>query len=307
MLPILRSSVRPYLAAAVAGSLLAACSTDARATDGRKTVVVTYSVLGSLVREVVGNSADVVVLIPNGADPHEWEASAKDVARVNHADLIVRNGLDLEGGIQDALDRAQSDGVPTFSAADHITVRHVGEGEGTSADDPDQAVGAADPHLWMDPLTMKDVISALAPELQRQGIGSSGVPRVMAELDAVNQQVAKIVAAIPPGHRKLVTGHESLGYFAARFGFELVGAVIPSLTTQAGASARALAELSDKIEAEHVEAVFIEIGTPKQVVDAIAHETGVSVVELASHNLPSDGSYSTFLLDDAERIAAALA
>ncbi|HSB87293.1 MAG TPA: metal ABC transporter substrate-binding protein [Ilumatobacteraceae bacterium] len=283
------------------------CGSSATGNSGRKTIVVTYSILGSLVREAVRGSADVVVLIPNGSDPHDWEPSAKDISRIDHADLIVRNGLGLEGGIQDALDNAEHDGVETFTASDHVAVRRVGSGEGLPTGDPDQQVGAEDPHLWMDPITLGDVISALGPVLQGEGIDAApGVAAVETELDEVDGQIAAILARVPLADRKLVTGHESLGYFAARYGFQLVGAIIPSLTSDAGVSARGLAQLVATIRSEHVKAVFTELGTAQQVADAIGSETGVEVVELASHRLPDDGKYTTFLLDNATKIAVAL-
>ena len=304
MLPI------PRLAAIGAVALLAGCthSTSAAGSEGRKTIVVTYSILGSLVKDAVGDHARVVVMMPNGADPHEWEPSAKDIAQLNNADLIVRNGLDLEGGMNDALDRAAERGVATFVASDHITVRTVGEGEGLPNGDPDQAVGAKDPHLWMDPLTLKDAITALGPILTAQGINASrGIAIVNEGLDRLNDEVTTILSSVPVANRNLVTGHESLGYFAERYGFTLVGAIIPSLTTQAGVSAKALSQLAGKVEEEGVKAVFTELGTPPQVAESIGQETGVKVVELATHNLPADGKYSTFLTDIARKVAAALA
>lgn len=304
-----RRSGAVALAVALGATALVGCSDDTSSSDdGTPTIVVTYSVLGSLVSDAVGEQANVIVLIPNGSDPHEWEPSAKDIERVNKADLIVRNGLELEGGIQDVLDNAKDDGVPTFVASEQIEIRLVGEGEGLPTGDEDQAVGAQDPHLWMDPLTMKDVIAALGPVLAEIGVDAAdGIATVTAGLDSLSTQIDEILAAVPQEHRKLVTGHESLGYFADRYGFQLIGALIPSLTTQAGVSAEALAELTDKIESEDVKAIFTEIGTPTQVAEAIGEETGVQVVELASHNLPEDGSYATFMLDNARKVAAALA
>jgi zinc/manganese transport system substrate-binding protein len=302
--------VAAFVAVSVGLTMFTGCSTTKGSAGGgaEKTVVVTYSILGSLVRDAVGDKAEVVVLIPNGSDPHEWEPSAKDIERLNGADLIVRNGLDLEGGMQDTLDRAQENGVATFVASDHIAVRTVGEDEGVPTGDPDQAVGAKDPHLWMDPLTLKDVMSALGPALLAHGIdATAGIASVMAGLDELNTEVTNILAAVPKANRKLVTGHESLGYFAQRYGFTLVGAIIPSLTTQAGVSAKALSQLADAVAEQHVRAIFTEIGTPGQVAETIGEETGVEVVELASHNLPDDGKYSSFLLDDARKVAAALA
>jgi zinc/manganese transport system substrate-binding protein len=309
MLPIPRLTLSA-LAVGAAAALLAGCtsSTSATGPEGTKTIVVTYSILGSLVKDAVGDHAHVVVMMPNGADPHEWEPSAKDISQLNNADLIVRNGLDLEGGMKDALDRAAKNGVATFVASDHITVRTVGEGEGLPSGDPDQAVGAKDPHLWMDPLTLKDVMTALGPVLAAQGVdATAGIASVSAGLDRLNDAVTTILASVPETSRKLVTGHESLGYFAKRYDFTLIGAIIPSLTTQAGVSAQALSQLAGKVESEHVKAVFTEIGTPPQVAESIGRETGVDVVELATHNLPTDGKYSTFLTDIARKVAAALA
>ncbi len=311
MLPIPNPARSRWLAAVAlaAVSLLTGCgASQGSEPGGRKTVVVTYSVLGSLVRDAVGDAANVVVLIPNGSDPHEWEPSAKDIERLNNADLIVRNGLDLEGGVLDVLNKAKDDGVPTFVASDHIAIRLVGEGEGLPTGDPDQAVGAQDPHLWMDPLTMKDVMVALGPALAAQGIDvAPRVASVVAGLESLNDKVASVLAAVPEPNRKLVTGHESMGYFAKRYGFELIGALIPSLTTQAGVSAKELSTLSDEIAAQNVKAIFTEIGTPTQVADAIGEQAGVAVVALASHNLPDDGTYATFLLQNATKVAAALA
>lgn len=296
------------IAVAAATALVGCADTGSSADDGTPTIVVTYSVLGSLVRDAVGDQAEVIVLIPNGSDPHEWEPSAKDIERVNNADLIVRNGLDLEGGIQDVLDKAEDDGVATFTAADHIDIRLVGEGEGLPTGDDDQAVGAQDPHLWMDPLSMKDVITALGPVLAEAGIdAAAGIAEVAAGLDALDAEIAGVLSVVPAANRQLVTGHESLGYFADRYDFRLIGALIPSLTTQAGVSAEDLAVLREKIESEGVKAIFTEMGTPTQVAEAIGEEAGVQVVELASHNLPDDGRYATFMLDNARKVAAALA
>jgi zinc/manganese transport system substrate-binding protein len=319
MLPILNrvaaSRVASRCCLVVAGvisalPLLASCASSGGSSGGpdQPTIVVTYSILGSLVRDAVGDKADVVVLIPNGSDPHEWEPSAKDIEQLNGADLIVRNGLDLEGGLQDALDLAQDNGVPTFIASDHISVRIVGQGEGLPTADPDQAPGAKDPHLWMDPLTLTDVMSALAPVLVARGIDATGgVASVNAGLDQLNSEVSDILAQVPDENRKLVTGHESLGYFADRYRFRLIGAIIPSLTTQAGVSAQELSQLADAIDEQQVKAIFTEIGTSTQVAEAIGEESGVTVVDLASHNLPDDGKYSTFLIDNANKVAAALA
>jgi len=288
--------------------ILSALSCQTSATGSKKSIVVTYSILGSIVKDLVGDKANVTVSIPNGLDPHEWEPSAKDIEAINKADLIVKNGLDLEGGMLKTLEAAKKKGVKFFTASDYITVRHVGSGEGIPSGDPDQAVGAADPHLWTDPLTMKTVVVALATTLSEDlNLDVASQARSLeSRLDSLNAEVADTLAVIPQEDRKLVTGHESMGYFAKRYGFKLVGVIIPSLSSQAGVSAADMAFLKKAIEENKVRAIFTELGTPPAVAKAIGDETGVKVVELTTHALPADGSYFTFMRDLATVIANAL-
>ncbi len=276
--------------------------------SSKKSIVVTYSVLGSIVKELVGDKANVTVSIPNGLDPHEWEPSAKDIEAINKAALVIRNGLGLEGGMEKALQVAQNNGVRFFTASDHVAIRHVGPGEGIPTGDPDQAVGAEDPHLWMDPIAMKSIVSAVSPILMKDFNldVASQAKDLESRLDNINQEVTSMVATIPQGNRKLVTGHESMGYFAQRYGFKLVGAIIPSISTQAEVSAGELAALKKLIEENHVRAIFTELGTSPVVAKAIGDETGVKVVEITTHVIPADGSYFTMMRNVTNVITAAL-
>jgi zinc/manganese transport system substrate-binding protein len=289
-------------------AVLGAFSCQPSATGSKKSIVVTYSILGSIVKDLVGDKADVTVSIPNGLDPHEWDPSAKDIEKINKADLVIENGLELEGGMLKTLEAAKNSGVKFFTASDFIKVRHVGPGEGIPSGDPDQVVGAADPHLWTDPLTMKSIVAALATVLKGDlNLDVSGQARELQnQLDDLNTEVTNIVSAIPEADRKLVTGHESMGYFAQRYNFKLVGVIIPSLSSQAGVSAADLAALKTAIEENHVKAIFTELGTSPAVAKAIGDETGVKVIELTTHALPGDGSYFTFMRELATTIADAL-
>ena len=286
-----------------------ACQPSTVKNDGsKKSIVVTYSILGSIVKDMVGDKAIVTVSIPNGLDPHEWEPSAKDIETINKADLVIENGLGLEGSMEKTLETARNQGVKFFTASDYISVRHVGTGEGIPSDDPDQAVGAADPHLWMDPLTMKSIVSALVPVFINDLNLDVAAQATDLEnrLDSLNTEVANIVTQITQADRKLVTGHESMGYFAQRYAFKLVGVIIPSLSSQAEVSASDLATLKQASEDNHVKAIFTELGTSPAVAKAIGDETGVKVVELTTHALLSDGLYFTFMRNLANVIANAL-
>jgi zinc/manganese transport system substrate-binding protein len=213
---------------------------------------------------------------------------------------VVANGLGLEEGLQDALAEAEANGVQVFEATDHIDVRTLGDSE-------QDGVGAQDPHFWMDPVAMIAVVDALAPAIAELGVDiGDRQADLVTRLAALDEEVRATLDAIPVESRKLVTGHESMGYFADRYGFELVGAIIPGLTSQGEVSARALAELADRIRSAGVGVVFTEVGTPQSVAESIAAETGATVVQLPGHTLPADGSYFTFIRGIAEAIAGAL-
>lgn len=300
-----RSAMRPPMrlrlaALAVVAALAAAGCGGAGGSPppSGPSVVVTYSVLGAVVTELVGDHAAVTVLMANGVDPHDWSPSAKDIERVMNADIVVANGLGLEEGLAKTLEEAEKAGVAVFRATDHIQVREL-------AEESDHAGG--DPHFWVDPISMRDVVAALATELAAAGIDvadrSADLQQRLVDLDA---EARETLAVVPETGRKLVTGHESMGYFADRYGFQIVGTVIPGLSSQGEVSAGELAALKVQIEAEGVSAIFTEIGTPAAVVEAVGRETGVEVVELPSHTLPDDGSYFTFIRQVASDVAGAL-
>jgi zinc/manganese transport system substrate-binding protein len=288
--------------------LLSAYQTNTPSKSSPKTIVVTYSILGAVVKDLVGDNADVIVSMPNGQDPHEWEPSAKDIETLTKADLIVQNGLGLEGGMGKALEQAKEAGVKFFTASDHITVRRVGVGEGLPTGDPDQAVGAEDPHLWTDPVNMISVVDALAIQIKTDlGIDLADRAKDLdTQLDSLNKELMESVNALPQNSRQLVTGHESMGYFAQRYNLKLVGAIIPGITTQAEVSASDLARLKKSILENQVKAIFTELGTPAAVSEAIGEETGVKVIELTTHNLPEDGSYFTFMRNLTQTIVEGL-
>ena len=290
--------------------VLTACQPSANSPtidESKPTIIVTYSVLGAVVKDLVGDQANVIVPIPNGQDLHDWEPSARDIEILNNADLIVKNGLGLEGGMEKALAQAQEAGVEVFTASDHITIRIVGAGEGIPSGDPDQVAGAQDPHLWMDPIAMKQVVIALAETLQSDlGLDVSAQALDLENrLDELDRVIAEKVSGIPAEQRKLVTGHESMGYFADRYDFKVVGAIVPSLSTQAEVSASELSALKSLIEEQSVTAIFTELGTPPAVAAAIGEETGIKVVTLSTHTLPEDGSYFTFMMELCDTIIGA--
>lgn len=277
------------------------------------TIVVTTSILGAVVTDVVRDAAEVSVLVPNGTDPHDWEPSAQDIEALNGADLVVANGLDLEEKLVEALDAAESSGTRVFHATDHIEPlagdEHGDEhgDENKSEDDHGHSHAEGDPHFWTDPLAMASVVAALGDELAAIGVDvSDRVDRVITDLKDVDGVITQLLSSLPDDRRVLVTGHDSLAYFAEHYGFTLIGSIIPSLSSAADVTAKNLAELKEAIGKTGAPVIFTELGTPTDVADALADETGTRVVELATHLVPDDGLYRSFLLNLASDIVAAL-
>lgn len=285
----------------VAALFLAACSGGDTSSD-RPSVVVTSTALGDVAANVVGDDADVEVLIPIGASPHEFVPSSRQVAMIYEADLVVANGLGLEEGLTDVLEAAAADGVNVLEIAPHLDPLPLADGD------------ELDPHVWMDPLRMQTAAAAIANAMfliDGDDAWQSRAEDYSATLQAAHEQIGTMLATVAPAQRKLVTNHDSLGYLADRYGFEVVGTVIPGGTSLGDPSSAALAELVAVIEREQVPAIFADSTEPQALAEAIAAEAGdVAVVILLTGSLAEKGrpgdTLIGMLLVDAARIAAAL-
>lgn len=287
---------------------LAACGDDdgAAGASGRPDVVVTTNVLGDVVSDLVGDEAAVEVIMPPGTAPHEFQASPQQVASMRDADVLVTNGAGFEEGLTEAIEAAEQDGVPTFAAIDAVDTLEL-DGD-----------GGTDPHFFTDPARMATAAEGIADFLADEVPGldtpafASQARATIDDLNALDGEVGQTLSEVPPDRRTLVTNHEVFGYFADRYGFDVVGAVIPAGTTQAEPSAAQLDELAHTIEEQDVPAIFVETSSPARLAEALADEVGdVDVVELFSESLGDEGSggetYAAMMRTNAERIADALA
>lgn len=336
----------PLLTAAAAAGLLATACGDGGIAggsgDGTPVVAATTTVMGDVVAHLTGDLAEVVVIMPANADPHEFQPSAREAAALRDADLVVANGGGFEEGLDDALRSAEDDGAAVFEAVDHVALLEPGDGaagdhateegddhatEGgdiADADGDDHADGdehgheGADPHVFTDPARMATVAEALADELAEHvpaldtDAFRDRAAAYVDELRALDADVEGILVAVPAERRKLVTNHDVFAYFADRYDFEVVGAVIPSTTTQAAASAAQIDDLARLVAAEGVPAVFADTSSADDLAATLAAEAGdVAVVELFSESLGAEGSgadtYAGMMRTNATRIAEALA
>jgi zinc/manganese transport system substrate-binding protein len=294
--------------------------TAAGAGSGRPQLVVTTSVLGDVVKNLVGDLADVEVVMPAGSSPHEFQASPRQVAAMREADAMIVNGGGFEEGLGDPIEAAEADGVATYAAIDAVETLTFAQDEPHDEDEAEQeehGAGSIDPHFFTDPLRVAAAAQAIAdfladdvPALDTDELTTQAAAYVD-ELTALDAEMEATLAAVPADRRKLVTNHEVFGYFAQRYGFEVIGAVIPTGTTQAAPSAGELDELAHTIEEAGVPAIFAETSSPTRLADSLADEVGeVQVVELYTESLGPDGSagdtYAGMMRSDAEQIADAL-
>lgn len=295
------------------------CASESGSDTGRPLVVATTAVLGDVVSRLAGGALDVETLMPRGADPHSFEASARQAARLRDAELIVANGLGLEERLLDTVEAARGDGVAVLEIGplvDPLPIDDDGaEHENEEHEDEEHEHGEFDPHVWMDPLRIEQAAEIIGEQLDEMAPGVDWPERVdgyEAEIRATHEEIEQILSPIPAGRRKLVTDHDSLSYFAARYGFEVVGTVVPGTSTLGAPSAGDLAGLADLVSAAAVPAIFVETSQNSRLADALAGEVGadVEVVSLHAGTLgePSSpaGTYLGMLVTDARRIAGAL-
>jgi zinc/manganese transport system substrate-binding protein len=282
-------------------------------------VVATTSILGDVVRNVAGDAVRVEVLIPPGADPHSFAPSASQAAALRRADLVVANGLGLEEGLHEVLEAAAADGVVVVEAASFVEALPLAEeaGEADAGVEDGHEPGSLDPHIWTDPRRMISVASGLGEALAAADPACATAYRAAAgayarDLAALDAEVEATLTAIPPDQRKLVTSHHAFGYFAARYGFQVIGVIIPGGATLSAPSPADLAGLVEVMRAAGVRVIFAETTQSADLANALAAELGegVQVVSLFTGSLGEPGSgaetYLAMQRLNAERIAAAL-
>jgi ABC-type Zn uptake system ZnuABC Zn-binding protein ZnuA len=259
----------PLCSAAVLAGTVAACGSDEPAAGrARPIVVATTTQLGDIVRQVAGDDADVHQILQPNTDPHEYEPRAADVQATADAQLVVESGDGLDHWMPDVV--AQAGGHPAeLTIAPGHTPRRIAGEEGSRFD----------PHWWHDPRNVESAIAAIRDALIDVAPAGAAAYKAnaaayQAKVEALDAGIAACMARVPAAQRKLVTSHDAFNYLAARYGIKVVGAVIPSQSTQAQPSAGAVARLADTVRREHVKAVFPESSINPALARTLARETG---------------------------------
>lgn len=289
---------------ALAGFALAGCA-GSGSSDGEVEVVATTTQIGDFVRAVGGEAVSVDQILRPNTDPHDYEPRPSDVEAVASAELVFVNGDELDHWIDQVVDDSGSDATVADLGA-VVPERLPGEGH-------EHGESEYDPHWWHDPRNAE----AAVREIERRLIAADpaqaasfrrNADAYLARIEALDAGIARCIDSVPPEQRKLVTDHDAFGYFANRYGLEVVGAVIPSQTTQAQPSARDLSDLASLIDREGVKAVFPESSLSSRAADAIARQTGASAdYTLYGDTLgPADSDGATYLAMEAANADAVI-
>ena len=251
------------------------------AAPGQVKVVATTTQIGDFARAVGGERAKVVQVLKPNTDPHDYEPRPSDVRATADADVVLLNGDELDHWMGDVVEAAG--GHPkVIDLGANVPVKVAGENTGREA-------SRYDPHWWHDPRNAQAAVTAIGDALTTANPGARDVyarnaAAYLARLRSLDRGIAGCMRAVAPAQRKLVTDHDAFNYFARRYAITVVGAVIPSQTTQAQPSAGDVARLSRVIEREEVKAVFPESSINAKLARAIARQTGAT----SNHTLYGD-------------------
>ena len=255
---------------------LAGCSGEdtspgASGSEDGATVVATTTQLADFATIVGGEHATVYGVLKANIDPHDYEPSPADVQQLGAADVIVKNGLDLEGWFEDTIKAAAPKGQ-IIEASNGIEVRKAGDEE----EHPE-----GDPHIWHSPSNARIMVNSIGEALskaapQHAAAYQRNEAEYLDQLDALDAEVRGQVVKLP--NKKVVTNHDAFGYYLDHYGLEFVGSIIPSFDTQAELSADNIGDIVGKIKSSGVKAVFSESSLPPKTAEAIGKEAGVKVV-----------------------------
>lgn len=292
---------RTVAALLIASAMISGCSSISPASSGKMKVVATTMLVGDVVRTIGGDRIDVTVLIPANVDEHAYEPTAREVASAADADIVFISGAGLERFIEQMMINAGgssrlvsvSDGITLLSGPANV--------EAQAEDNHTAEEGSGDPHVWTDPhnvLIWVDNIEKALIEVEPSSAAyfQENAASYRQQLKDLDAWVVEHVAAVPESQRRLVTDHLVFTYFASRYGFEQVGAIVPGYSTAAAPSAQELAALEDHIQSMNVPVIFVGATVNQSLASRVAQDTGTQLVQIYTGSLTGpDGDAPTYI------------
>jgi zinc/manganese transport system substrate-binding protein len=320
------------LAVLLLAASLACSDSDSDGGDatgaGGIAVVATTTQIGDFARNVGGDRISLTVLLSANQDAHDFELEPSQIRAVAEADLVLRNGLELDAFLDKALEGSNATvatlatGIETQEGGhaahdEDEEEEHEGEEhEAETAEPGEEEHEGIDPHVWFSVANAHHMVENLRDALIAADDDNADFYRdnaksYLAQLDSLDTEIRAAVEGVPEQCRKLVTNHDVLGYYATSYGFEVVGAVIPSVSSDAQASAADVADIVRLIETEGVPAIFAEASINPALIQQVGRESGVTVVDdLYGDSLGAAGSdgatYIEMMRANTQKITGAL-
>jgi ABC-type Zn uptake system ZnuABC Zn-binding protein ZnuA len=266
-------------------------------------ILTTTTILADVTRNVVGDRYRVGSLLPVGADPHSYQPAPQDTAKISQSKVLIINGAEYEHFLEGLIENADGE-RPIIEASTGLRLITDAESE-----------HGVDPHLWLDPNNVISYVENIREGLAQfdpQGaeVYASNANAYIADLHGLDTWIDGQIAQIDPQRRLLVTNHESLGYFADRYGFRIVGTVLESTSSDAAPSAQQMAALVEQIKLYEAPAILLDASDNSQLAQRIAAETGVKVITGLHLESLTDGppapTYIDMMRDNVTQIIEAL-
>ena len=283
-------------------------------------VLATTPMLGDFLNEIGGANINLTILMPPEADPHTYDPSPQDAAKIAEADLVFYVGLKYEpSAVMKLIENTSNTESVLVEVGEYINpIEFSEEGHGDhhkGHDDHDDEEGheghdhgSEDPHFWFDPARVSMAVELMINKLieldpsNEVAYKTSGDAYIK-ELNQLDTTISKLIETIPSENRKIITTHESLGYLEAKYGLEVLSTIIPSLSSANEISPAQLAGVLDVIEDNNVQVMFIEAEAPSVYGETIAQEADIKVVTgLWVETLKENQSYTTWLLENVQLI-----
>jgi manganese/iron transport system substrate-binding protein len=300
----------------IAVIFLTACGQGAEqpSSEGELKVVATTTIVGDVVDQVGADLIDLSVLLPIGTDPHSFDPTPQDVAKVAEADVVFANGAGLEEFLDNLIESADaedkvvhvSEGIDLLIVEDDAYHEEDIEHEGEEHDEDHEGEvnhhEGADPHTWLDPNNVMIWVHNIEQELSKLDPSNAGTYEVNAEkyeaeLTALDAWIREQVALIPEENRELVTDHTLFSYFAKTYGFRQIGALIPGYSSLSEPTAQDLAEIEDAIKDLGVKAVFVGNTVNPALAERVTEDTGTSLVFVYTGSLSDPGGEADTYID----------
>lgn len=248
----------------MSGLLLSCNNTSSKKNDNSFNIVTTTSMITDMVKNIGGDKVVVQGLMGAGVDPHLYKASEGDVSKLSNADMILFNGLHLEGKLVDVFDRMKKQNINAIAISDAL--------------DKNDLISSTlfesnyDPHIWFNvgywevmSLFVADKLSDALPE--NAEYFQANAQEYLQKLKDLQLELEAEITTLPEDKRRLVTAHDAFNYFGRAFGFDVVG--LQGLSTATEAGVQDVQETAAYIIDHKVKAVFIESSVPRRTIEAL--------------------------------------